>query len=178
MKKALIVFLFVFLLFANKTFAQDISTSSSNLSQVSYELPYPGILPNNPLYFLKAVRDNLIGFFITDSLKKSEYDLLQADKRLGSAKALLDLGNVDLSITTLSKSGNYFDQAISKAEQAKREGENANDIFGKLILSSEKQQLVIKDMIAKTNGDNMTSLKLLEERARDFEQRTEIIKSQ
>jgi hypothetical protein len=176
MKKALLVFLLLFLLGFNKTFAQSISSSSSVLSQVSYELPYPGILPNNPLYFLKAVRDNVLGFFITDPLKKSEYNLLQADKRLGSAKALLDLGQVDLSITTLSKSGNYFDQAISKAEQAKSQGENTNDIFNKLILSSQKQQLVIEEMIGKTKGDNKTSFKLLEERARDFEQRAKIIK--
>jgi len=176
MKRALLIFLLLFLLGFNKTFAQTISSSSAGLPEVNYELPYPGILPNNPLYFLKAVRDNLVGFFIMDPLKKSEYDLLQADKRLASAKALLDLGNVDLSITTLSKSGNYFDQAISKAEQAKSQGENTNDIFGKLILSSQKQQLVIQQMIGKTKGDNKTNLKLLEERARDFEQRAKIIK--
>ena len=88
MKRLLIIILVFVLFFAGfqKTSAQDAS-SSGKIIQIQYELPYPGILPDNPLYFLKAIRDNVLGFFITDPLKKADYSLLMADKRLQSAKA-------------------------------------------------------------------------------------------
>jgi len=47
-----------------------------------YVLPYPGILPDHPLYFLKALRDTILEALIVDPLRKSEFYLLQADKRL------------------------------------------------------------------------------------------------
>lgn len=53
--------------------------------KVEYLLPYPGILPDHPLYFLKALRDKILEALIVDPLRKSEFYLLQADKRLNMA---------------------------------------------------------------------------------------------
>ena len=50
--------------------------------KVEYLLPYPGILPDHPLYFLKTLRDRILEALIVDPLRKSEFYLLQADKRL------------------------------------------------------------------------------------------------
>src|SRR5690242_14285884 len=50
-----------------------------------YTMPYPGLLPDSPLYSLKVFRDRVISFFISDPLKRSSFDLLQADKRLEGA---------------------------------------------------------------------------------------------
>ena len=52
------------------------------LNSILYPLPFPGILPNHPLYFLKVVRDTLIEKMITNEIKKAEFYILQADKRL------------------------------------------------------------------------------------------------
>ena len=30
---------------------------------VAYQLPFPGLLPDNPLYFLKTMRDRLVVFW-------------------------------------------------------------------------------------------------------------------
>src|ERR1035437_8722180 len=130
-KLCLGVLLILFLMSFQKSFAQ--STPSAQISNVQYDLPYTGILPDSPLYFLKALRDNVLGLLITDPLKKADYDLLMADKRLGGAETLLIKDKNDLAITTLSKSGNYFYQAIGQAAIAKRQGENVNDIISKLI---------------------------------------------
>jgi hypothetical protein len=193
MKKLLTFFLIIFFFLAsfNKTFSQTVSstpqvpqlqmpsaTRTADNTAVQYDLPYPGILPDNPLYFLKVVRDNLFGFFITDPLKKAEYDLLQANKRLVSARGLIDEGKSDLAITTLSKSGNYFDQAIAKATQVKNQGGDANPILSNLLNAAKKHQQVIRDMEQKTKGDTRITLRLLEERAHDFELRVSIILSQ
>jgi len=181
MKKLVVFVLISFLVFINfqKSFAQEsASSSSSQLAKVQYDLPYPGILPDNPLYFLKAVRDNLWGFFITDPLKKSDYDLLMADKRLVSSEYLLNEGKTDLAITTLSKAGNYFDQAISQAYKVKTQGDDANSILSRLLSASKKHQFIIRQMEEKSKGDVKFNLRLFEQRALDFQGKVEIIKSQ
>ncbi len=170
----LIPFFVLFFIFSltSFSFAKD-AVSSPSAEIVQYDLPYPGILPDNPLYFLKAVRDNLIRFFITDSLKKGEYDLLMSDKRLASSQKLLDEGKVDLSITTLSKSGNYFYSSIENIVKAKKEGQNANPLLDKLLTASKKHQEIISEMTRKASGKNKQAVLGLLERARDFQIKVE-----
>ncbi len=191
MKRLLTLFIILFFILGVKSVYAQVSpepsvselkipsaTQTANNTAVQYDLPYPGILPDNPLYFLKVVRDNLLGLFITDPLKKASYDLLMANKRLVSARGLIDEGKTDLAITTLSKSGNYFDQAISKAYEAKNQGEDANPVLSNLITAAKKHQEVIEQMVQKTKGDTKTTIRLLKERAHDFEQRVLIIQAQ
>lgn len=178
MKKLLLLFaIFIFSFFPFQNAFSQNATSSSQVKHVEYELPYPGILPDSPLYFLKAVRDNLLAFFITDPLKKADYDLLMADKRLGSSKSLLDFKKYDLAVTTLSKSGNYFDKAIQEAAEAKRQGKNTDNILDKLWSASQKHQEVIYEMVQKTKGDIRYNLELLQVRAKGFQNTVEVIKS-
>jgi hypothetical protein len=42
-------------------------------NKVAYQLPYPGILPDHPLYFLKALRDRLHLFFNRSLQKKQKF---------------------------------------------------------------------------------------------------------
>lgn len=181
MKKTLIVFLSLFLFFTVSpiAFAKDVieTPSGFQIEKVQYDLPYPGILPDNPLYFLKAIRDNVFGFFISDPLKIADFDLLQADKRLGSAKALFDKGNIPLSITTLSKSGNYFEKAIAFSEKAKTQGRDANPIIDRLLVSSKKHEQIIYDMQKSSKGDNANTYSYYLERTIDFQKRLEELKS-
>lgn len=179
MKKfiVLIIFLFLFSSTINNVFAQDIVQPNSFAANIEYELPYPGILPDNPLYFLKAVRDNVLGFLISDSLRKADFQLLQADKRLAASKALLDKKKYDLAITTLSKSGNYFDQAISKAAEAKGQGENADSLIARLLEASKKHQQVIYQMELKAKDQTRYNLGLLEIRTKTFQDKAELLSS-
>lgn len=173
-----IALLFIIVTLANPSFsfAQNVSTQSA-LQNVSYDLPYPGLLPDNPLYYLKALRDNILKLIIRDAVKKAEFDLLQADKRLGAAKALLDKGKEELAITTLSKSGNYFDDGITNIFRAKREGSDVEEFLNKMITASQKHQLVIREMQKGKSGETLTNLRFQEARANDFQERLEIIKN-
>lgn len=81
--------------------------------KVEYVLPFPGILPDNPLYFLKAGRDRVMDFLIVDPVRKAEFYILMADKRLGMTTMLLDKGNTTLAETTLSKGETYMEKAVS-----------------------------------------------------------------
>lgn len=115
---------------------------------VEYNLPYPGILPDNPLYFLKAARDRLVGFLISDSTKKAEFNLLTSDKRINAAWLLAAKGKNDLSVSTLSKSNNYIDQAILAASIAKNAGKNVDTVLSNLKNAITKHIEVV-DLIEK-----------------------------
>lgn len=176
MKKTLLIFLLtlLFLTASQKVFAQNIYISTSPaVLHVQYNLAYPGILPDSPLYFLKALRDNIANLFIMDPLKKADYDLLMADKRLGAADRLLDKGKVDLAITTLSKSGNYFYLAIQQAANAKKQGEDVSAILSRLNVASLKHQQIISRMIQKSKGDARGILVASLKRVEDFQKSVE-----
>lgn len=178
--KSIISLFALFLLilcFSPKAFAQN-ATAEAKFINVSYDLPYPGILPDSPFYLLKALRDNLINFFITDNVKKAEYDLLMADKRLASAKTLADKNNYQLAITTLGKSGNYFDMAIQLASDAKSKKIDAEPILNKLYIASQKHQQVIYLMSQNTKGDVKLQLELMQVRAKNFQDTVDVIRSQ
>src|ERR1700683_4754974 len=72
-------------------YAQEASTSAiaPSPSSVDYQLPYPGMLPDNPLYFLKVFRDTLTSFFINKPLDKANFDLLQSDKNVEASYLLV-----------------------------------------------------------------------------------------
>lgn len=178
MKKLLVIvfLLIIFPLSYSSALAKDASISAMPI-HVEYDLPYPGLLPDNPLYYLKAIRDNVLKFFISDPLKKTEFDLLAANKRLVSAQFLIQKGRVSLSITTLSKSGNYFDDAISNIQKAKKQGENTDSLLTELFKAAQKHQEVIRSMEKNQKGDTFLNLRILEERAKSFQDRVEIIKS-
>jgi len=102
------------------------STSSAKveMEKVEYELPYPGMLPDNPLYFLKTARDAIVKFLISDSLKEAEFNILTANKRAYAALLLSEKGNHELTLETISKSNNYLHEAVvslGKAREKKME---------------------------------------------------------
>ena len=79
---------------------------------VDYYLPYPGILPDHPLYWLKMVRDRVGLITVTGKTAKAEKLLLYADKRLGAAWALIDGNKLPLGVSTLTKAEKYLEQAV------------------------------------------------------------------
>lgn len=136
-------------------FAQELSRTST--PQVDYELPYPGLLPDSPLYILKVARDKIVSFLISDPLKKAEFDLLQADKRLNAGIYLFNSAQNDkkiqLAVSTISKGENYFEESLGKAKEARLEGMEINEITRKLINSAKKHQEEL-DALEKKSAQN------------------------
>lgn len=137
---------------ANNSFAQTFDSTQS--ATLDYDLPYPGILPDNPLYFLKTFRDRLYSFLISDPVKKAQFDLLTADKRLRSSQELFDKGNKDLAEITVSKGLNYFEDCIKNVNIAKRQGRPVDmGLLSNLELSSKKHKEVLENMILRADGE-------------------------
>lgn len=164
---------------SSKSFAQEnglvSSPSSPSAEIIDYQLPYPGLLPDSPLYFLRALRDSISGFLIADPLKKAEFDLLQADKRLSAGIYLSNSKKYDLADSTISKGENYLEDSISKMEQAKKQGELVSDIGKRVYLSSAKHQQVLQIIADKVSGNLKEKFLLDKKRAEELGKRVKKI---
>src|SRR3989338_2626278 len=109
-----------------------------------YELPYPGILPNHPLYPLKLVRDRMLDFLIRDPVKRINFYVLMADKRLNMGVYLTDEKEYVLAEETVSKGEKYLDRAIDALYEATEAGRDLPpDMTDRITVSSAKHQFVI-----------------------------------
>lgn len=122
---------------------------------VDYELPYPGLLPDNPLYNLKALRDRVIEFLISTPAKKAEFYLLASDKKVNTGYYLIIKGKDDLGVLYISKSNNYMSMAIPQADAA---GTTGKETLQKIKTSIKKHQEVIK--LAEKDVDQKNKTKL------------------
>jgi tetratricopeptide (TPR) repeat protein len=147
------------------------SPASELNEKIDYQLPYPGLLPDSPLYFLRIIRDKSVGLLISDPLKKAEFDLLQADKRLNAGIYLFNKGKTSLALSTISKAENYFNEALNKMEQAKAQGERVNEIKGNLQNALEKHEQELEYLTAKVGRDFKVSFEKERKRLTDFEER-------
>jgi hypothetical protein len=106
---AIITFLFLALFSTGRVFAQTEEKAEQNSAPVSlsvseeldYTLPYPGILPDNPLYIFKNLRDRVMRIFLSDPVKRIEFSLLQSDKFLSMAMAYADMKKWDKAGKTI-----------------------------------------------------------------------------
>lgn len=80
--------------------------------KVEYYLPYPGILPDSPVYKIKAVRDQIRLWTTFDPTKKARLQLLYADKRINAARVLMEGGKSALAISTATKAEKYLESAV------------------------------------------------------------------
>lgn len=176
MKKLLLIGIFFLLAsWFVSVYAKE-STPSAGVSEnvslpVDYFLPYPGLLPDSPFYFLRVIRDKVISLLIVDPNKKIAFDLLQADKRLNASTYLMNERppKEQLVKTTVSKAENYFSEAISESQNAQRQGIKVNDMWNILLNSAHKHELVIQSLEKMTSGDIRKSLHQEEIRVDGFE---------
>lgn len=125
--------------------------------KVVYELPYPGILPDHPLYLIKMIRDRLIDFLTRDSLKKAKLYLLYSDKRVSTALMLENKGKYKLAITTLAKGEKYFLKIPDLILQAKKQGlSSGSEFIDQLKNSNKKHREVINNLLKTTPKDQQS----------------------
>lgn len=153
-KKLLLLAVLFFVLTFQSVNAQEI-TPSATPTPVQYTLPYPGLLPGNPLYFLKEARDAVVGFLVSNPVKKAEFDLLQADKNMQATIFLVEQKKENtLVFATLGKAEDNFAKAITSAEDAKKQGINVKDLATKLALANLKYQEVVTELSKSAKGND------------------------
>lgn len=144
---------------------------SPTIMMTTYTLPYPGILPDNPLYSLKTLRDSIVTFFISDPLKKSAFFLLQSDKRIAASWYLVREGQSKdaLALTTLSKSTNYLSEAVDQISVARNSGEDVNAQIDSLKNATAKHMTTVNQILAAKGLTNMSGFQQELKRLEDLE---------
>src|SRR3989338_8792523 len=116
--------------------------------KVIYNLPYPGLLPDSPLYLTKIIRDRITDFLTRDNLKKAELYLLYSDKRAAMSLVLAHKGKSQLAIDTFAKGEKYFLKILDLLKSAKKQGGQAtSNFFETLKLSNAKHKELIEELI-------------------------------
>lgn len=181
---SILFFFIIFLSSFNLVFAQqeiEIKTSSPSAENtcVNYALPYPGLLPDNPLYFLKTIRDAITRFFISDPFEKAEYDLLQADKNLNTGYYLFfkNSGKDKMVSSVIVKAEKSFENAINETVRAKEQGTDVLELLDKMTISLQKHKEVLTEI---KNGISITNIETINnelKRVQDFKELVNKIKS-
>lgn len=134
-----------------KSFSQEVTPTPSKDNQASsssviinYYLPYPGILPDHPLYKLKILRDRVSTAFIKDPKKKIEFYLLQTDKGILASAMLVDRKKIDLATHTAFKAEHNY--TLLTYELGKFRKKPSADFFKKLKTASLKHQAVLASL--------------------------------
>ena len=116
--------------------------------KIAYNLPYPGLLPDSPLYLAKIVRDRITDFLTRDNLKKAELYLLYSDKRAAMSLLLARKGKSQLAIDTFSKGEKYFLKIPDLLKSAKKQGgQTPSNFIETLKLSNAKHKELIEELI-------------------------------
>lgn len=116
-----------------------------------YILPYPGILPDHPLYFLKSLRDSILESLIVDPARKAEFYLLMADKHLNMVIMLYDQSKSALASQTVTKGEEYMSKAVQALSDVKKSGKTVSvSTIDKIEKSLVKHKQEITRLSSKT----------------------------
>jgi len=163
LKKALIFLSFIILILSIPltVYLSEIGQVKAE-NKVVYDLPYPGILPDHPLYFLKAFRDWFHLFFNRDYQKKAEAYLLYSDKKIAASYLLLEKGKEKMALDTLAKGEKYFLKIPFLMAQAKKQGQSfPKPLIDKIKTANEKHGEIIDDFFKKVSqGQNLYLLEI------------------
>lgn len=139
--------------------------------KVEYYLPYPGILPDNPLYKLKMVRDRLKLWMTFNESDKAKLELAYADKRINAAMALAAGNKMDLAVTTATKAEKYLEQSTNRVIKLIKTGQDEKSQLLNLEKAVSKHLEVLEeistraeDKHGKAFGESIMVNKLMGER--------------
>ncbi|MCL4390210.1 MAG: DUF5667 domain-containing protein [Patescibacteria group bacterium] len=138
---------------------------------VDYALPYPGMLPDSPVYFLKVFRDQVTLFLVHDPKEKAFYELMLSDKRLAAGEMLIDKGEKTLGAQTVVQAQDYFSAAVDAAPQTK----DAQDLWSKLTIATSKHSEVIAALTLKVSGKDSDVLAVADRENRNSSNRVKEI---
>lgn len=145
----------IFALFVGPVHGQTITMSPDQEDKL-YELPHPGMLPDNPFYVVKNIRDQIMLWSTQDLHEKAQVKLLQSDKRMGSALELAKKGKHKMTVETLVEGEEMFMEVPIMLEQLVENGEKPRAQFlEEAIQSNARHRAAIEEvMLSLPQGDD------------------------
>jgi hypothetical protein len=129
------------------------------------------MLPDNPLYFLKVARDAIVKLLIIDPLKKAQFSLLTAEKRIYAGQMLVTKGKQELALDTIEKGNNYIYDALSAIKKAKTASPKNPGIQSFLSQSKTailKNEEILKNLEKQIDSKYQEKLKIEEGRLVEY----------
>ncbi|QQS44478.1 hypothetical protein IPM65_02680 [Candidatus Roizmanbacteria bacterium] len=160
----IIVLAFLSALFFVPSIYNITQSQSINIEEkeVLYQLPYPGLLPDHPLYLVKVMRDNILLFTTRDNYKKANLYLHLSDKHMSAAMELANKGTEQLAIKELMKAEDKFLHIPELLKEVKEQGGSyPSDFMPELYQSNAKHKQVITDVMEKTTQAEIDTLQSL-----------------
>lgn len=144
--------------------AQEASpgTVTPTPSPVEYALPYPGLLPNHPLFFLKMMRDSVLTALISDPVRKVEFSQLMTDKYMHMGVVLTQKQNKKVALDTFKQVAQLIER--TKQDVYKLPPTNADEVgniklkFKKSLEKYEEIILTIQPQFDTTGQNQLTLL--------------------
>lgn len=119
---------------------------------IKYDLAYPGMLPDNPLYKLKMLRNRISLALLSDPRKKIDFYLLETDKGILATAMLVDKKKIELAKETALKAEHNFTLLTYQLGSL---GKKPNDaFFEKLKTASLKHQEVLNSLIKRVSPND------------------------
>lgn len=156
MKKYILIVLF--LLCAVSLYRSVPAYAVSLEKKSEYVLPYPGMLADNPLYFLKKIRDTILENLIADPNRKIEFYILQSDKELSAGIFLGAKDKPSLVVESFTHAGAYMVQAVKRAENLSSQGKDVSYVVDRLRNSLGKHEELLDDFLSKATESQKASL--------------------
>lgn len=125
--------------------ASDTYSQQGFISPVEYYLPHHGVLPNSPLWPVKAMRDKAWFELTRDSVRRAQLLLLFADKRISMAQELFKNGEGDIGVSTLVKAEQYLEESFTEYEEAEKQGMDTADFLQKLARACLKHREMLEE---------------------------------
>lgn len=171
MKKPTIFFLFLMLfasVFSVSIAAQtpeENETASPAATRVEYQLPYPGMLPDHPLYKIKVLRDKIILFLIRDPIKKATRHLHMADKEFFMALKLTEKDKIPLAQHTAFKAEHHMTMLVAEIKNAVyySDKELPQDLAQQAHRAALKHQELLAEMMDRVGKEDQEDFKIIKE---------------
>jgi len=123
------------------------SSADINDIEIPYNLAYPGkILPDHPLWPLKALRDKICLSILTNHEKKAEVTLLFADKRIQMSQTFFEKGESEIAYATLIRAERYLMEASELEKSSRKKGINTSEFARVMTYASLKHIEMLKTL--------------------------------
>ena len=141
--------------------------------KVDYYFPYPGtILPDHPLWGLKALRDHVWLVLTAKPERKAELNLLFANKRIVASKILFEADKPELAYSVLTKSEKYLESALSEEEIARSRSVDTKAFLMSLNLAVLKHREELGEIMTMAPDDAKPEIVKVEDKLIELYQKT------
>lgn len=128
------------------TFAQEATPPAEVLEEPIYT---PRLLPDNPLYFLKRIKERIELFFAFTPEKRAEKLAEIATRRIAEAKMMVKKGKPEFVERLMARYQKHLERAIEKTEEAKKKGKEVEKVLEIITQATSQHQGVLSEVYEK-----------------------------